>query len=95
MISDNDHLQEALTGKLLEARGGRGVAADDRRTPEQQEWDARVAEILKEMFPGERYTTRDQINQAIQEAKRRGFTAPPPGRQFDLGDDRDPKGTAS
>lgn len=94
MISDNDHIQEALTAKLLEARGGRGVAADDRRTPEQREWDARVAEILKEMFPGERYT-RDQINQAIQEAKRRGFTAPPPGRQFNLGDDRDPKGADS
>jgi transcriptional regulator with XRE-family HTH domain len=95
MISDNDHIQEALTGKLLEARGGRGVAAEDRRTPEQREWDARLGEILREMFPGERYTTRGQINQAIQEAKRRGFTAPPPGRQFDLRDDRDPKDTGS
>lgn len=88
MISDNDHLQEALTGKLLEARGGRGVAAEDRRTPEQREWDGRLAEIGKEMFPGGRYT-RDQLDQVVEEANRRGFTAPPPGRQFDLGDVRE------
>jgi transcriptional regulator with XRE-family HTH domain len=94
MISDNDHLQSALTEKLLESRGGRGVAADDRRTPEQREWDARVADVLKEMFGAGGYT-RDQVNQAMKEATRRGFTAPPPGRQFDLGDDHDPKDSGS
>lgn len=87
MISDNDHLQEALSDKLLEARGGRGIGVEDRRTPEQREWDAHVAAVVKEMF-GEGGYTRDQINQAMEEAKRRGFVAPPRERQFDLGDDR-------
>jgi hypothetical protein len=90
MISDNDHIQAALTEKLLAARGGRGVASEDRRTPERREWDARVAEIAREKF-GEGGLTRDQVGQVVKEARSQGFVEPPRERWFEPDDDRDPR----
>ena len=81
MISDNDHLQAALNDKLLATRGGRGVSPVDRRSPERREWDARVAEVAKEMY-GRANLTRAEVSMAITEAKRRGFAEPPYEKWF-------------
>jgi transcriptional regulator with XRE-family HTH domain len=85
ILSDNDHLQEALIERLQKLRRQPrrwGPRHDPDMTDADREADAKIGELIAEMFGSvDAELTRGQMDRVVAEARRRGyFDAAPDGR---------------